>query len=251
MNRSKNPKKFLSDDELYRVTTKIAAAESMTSAEIKLVIVKHCLTSIKRKALKIFKKYKLDQTVQRNCVLILVVTTNRQFLIYGDQGIHEKVGQDFWEEIEKSITIKFLENKVLEVTAERDELRGHMNHNADVAIRCWQGLKDIHLLLGYGIKGSPTDGDYHARTYKESYNIANRILEQLEQHPRAKSITVDEAVMDCREFFGVPEKKTEDDDGRPSDEGKPAEDSCAEDRPDAEDAEPHPEDAERARRHQD
>ena len=112
MNRSKNPKKFLSDDELYRITTKIAAAERMTSAEIKLVIVKHCLTSIKRKALKIIKKYKLDQTSQRNCVLILVVTTNRQFLIYGDQGIHEKVGQDFWEEIEKSITIKFLDNKM-------------------------------------------------------------------------------------------------------------------------------------------
>ena len=112
MKRSKNPKKFLSDDELYRVTTKIEAAESMTSAEIKLVIVKHCLTSIKRKALKIFKKYELDKTGQRNCVLILVVTTNRQFLIYGDQGIHEKVGQDFWEEVEKSIALKFRENKM-------------------------------------------------------------------------------------------------------------------------------------------
>jgi uncharacterized membrane protein len=112
MKRSNNPKKFLSDDELYRVTTKIAAAESMTSAEIKLVIVKHCLTSIKRKALKIFKKYKLDKTGQRNCVLVLVVTTNRQFLIYGDQGIHEKVGQDFWQEVEKSIAMKFRENKM-------------------------------------------------------------------------------------------------------------------------------------------
>jgi len=112
MKRSKNPKKFLSEDELYRVNTKIAAAECMTSAEIKLVIVKHCLTSIKRKALKIFKKYKLDQTGQRNCVLILLVTTNRQFLIYGDQGIHEKVGQDFWEEIEKYISMKFMENKM-------------------------------------------------------------------------------------------------------------------------------------------
>ena len=112
MKRSKNPKKFLSDDELYRVSTKIAAAESLTSAEIKLVIVKHCLTDIKRKALKIFKKYRLDQTAQRNCVLILVVTTNRQFLIYGDRGIHEKVGQNFWEEIEKSITLKFKENKM-------------------------------------------------------------------------------------------------------------------------------------------
>jgi uncharacterized membrane protein len=112
MTRSKNPKKFLTDAELHRINTKIAAAEQMTSAEIKLVIVKHCLTSIKRKAHKIFKKYNLDQTAQRNCVLILVVTTNRQLLIYGDHGIHEKVDQNFWEEIEKSITTKFKENKM-------------------------------------------------------------------------------------------------------------------------------------------
>ena len=112
MKRSKNPNKFLTNDELHRINSKIAAAEQMTSAEIKLVIVKHCLTSIKRKAHKIFKKYNLDQTAQRNCVLILVVTTNRQLLIYGGQGIHEKVGQDFWQEIEKHITAKFRENKM-------------------------------------------------------------------------------------------------------------------------------------------
>lgn len=112
MKRSKNPNKFLTNAELHRIKTKIAAAEQMTSAEIKLVVVKHCLTSIKRKAHKIFKKYNLDKTAQRNCVLILVVTTNRQLLIYGDQGIHEKVGQGFWQEIEKYITTKFRENKM-------------------------------------------------------------------------------------------------------------------------------------------
>lgn len=112
MKRSTNPKMFLSDDEQYRVTAKIAAAEKITSAEIKLVILKRCRKSIKRKAHQIFKKYKLDKTAQRNCVLILVVTANRQLLVYGDQGIHERVGLHFWEDVENAITTKFRENKM-------------------------------------------------------------------------------------------------------------------------------------------
>ena len=109
MKRSKNPNKFLTNAELHQINTKIAAAEQMTSAEIKLVIVKHCLTSIKRKAHKIFKKYNLDQTAQRNCVLILVVTTNRQLLIYGEVLDRRRAGSH-----------QVLSESVLEVGARGD-----------------------------------------------------------------------------------------------------------------------------------
>ncbi len=112
MKRSTNPRKFLLEKELHRITIKIGAAEKMTSAEIKLVVIKRCRVSIKRKAHKIFKKYNLDRTAQRNCVLILVVTANRQLLVYGDQGIHARVGQHFWIEVENSITTKFKENNM-------------------------------------------------------------------------------------------------------------------------------------------
>ena len=112
MNRSSDPKMFLSDGEQYRVTAKIAAAEKMTSAEIKLVFIKRCRINIKRKAHKIFKKYNLHKPALRNCVLILVVTADQQFLVYGDQGIHERVGQHFWEDVEYAITTKFRDNKM-------------------------------------------------------------------------------------------------------------------------------------------
>ncbi len=107
MKRSNNPKKFLSKEALSRVTAKIAGAEKLTSAEIKLVIVRHCWINIWKKAQKTLKKYSLDKTQDRNCVLILLVTTNRQFLIYGDQGIHEKVGQDFWDDVKTHMIEKF------------------------------------------------------------------------------------------------------------------------------------------------
>jgi uncharacterized membrane protein len=107
MKCSNNPKKFLSQEELSRVTAKIAGAEKLTSAEIKLVIVRHCWIDIWKKAQQTLKKYNLDKTQDRNCVLILLVTTNRQFLIYGDQGIHEKVGHGFWDDVKNHMVEQF------------------------------------------------------------------------------------------------------------------------------------------------
>jgi uncharacterized membrane protein len=91
------PKHLLSDDDARRVRDAIADAESKTSAELKLIIARHCWGDIRDKAHTLFIKHGLDQTQQRNAVMILLVTTNREFLVYGDQGIHEKVGDAFWQ----------------------------------------------------------------------------------------------------------------------------------------------------------
>jgi len=109
--RSNNSKKFLTKQELTRVTAKIAGAELMTSAEIKVVILRRCWTDLRRKAKKIFKKYSLDKTAEHNCVLIVLVTTNHEFLIYGDEGIHAKVGQHFWDDVRNAMTEKFRKNE--------------------------------------------------------------------------------------------------------------------------------------------
>jgi len=111
MARSTNPKKFLSEAESARIHSAIKDAEGKTSAEIRLVIARHCWTNIKAKASKIFKQLGLDKTKERNCVLILFVVTNREFIIYGDQGIHEKVGQGFWDDIRDRMVAAFREDR--------------------------------------------------------------------------------------------------------------------------------------------
>jgi uncharacterized membrane protein len=110
--RSTNPRSFLSPVESDLVTEAIGQAERRTSAEIKLVIVRHCWTDIRRKAAKVFRKLGLDKTEQRNCALIMLVTTNREFLIYGDEGIHQKVGQDFWDDVRDAMKAKFREGLI-------------------------------------------------------------------------------------------------------------------------------------------
>jgi uncharacterized membrane protein len=105
--RSTAPDEFLHESEKTQIENAVSFAESTTSAEVKVVIVRHCWSDIRKKAASIFKKHQLDRTAQRNCVLILLVTTNREFLIYGDEGIHQKVGQDFWEDVRDEMIASF------------------------------------------------------------------------------------------------------------------------------------------------
>jgi len=100
----------LDGDGTQRVEAAIARAEAATSAEIKLVVVRHCWDTLERKAARTFQKLGLHETADRNAVLILVVTTNREFLIRGDRGIHEKVGQGFWDSTRDAMLAHFREN---------------------------------------------------------------------------------------------------------------------------------------------
>jgi len=98
---------LLNPDEEGAVAAAIAKVEGKTSAEIKVVIARHCWDDMKRKAAGIFRKLALDKTCERNCVLILLVTANREFLIYGDEGIHALVGQDFWNDVRDLMSAHF------------------------------------------------------------------------------------------------------------------------------------------------
>ena len=109
MERSSNPDKFLLPDESAAVEEAVEQAEKHTSAEIKVVVTRHCWDDIRYKAAAVFRELKLDRAEQRNCVLILLVTTNHEFLIYGDEGIHGKVGLDFWDDVRERMQKRFAE----------------------------------------------------------------------------------------------------------------------------------------------
>lgn len=133
---STDPKTFLTPDEARQVETAIARAESNTSAEIKLVIARHCWGSIRDKARSVFRSFGLEGTAGRNCVLILVITTNREFLIYGDRAVHEKVGQSFWDDVRDEMLSRFRESRfgdgmALAATRVGEKLSGWFPHQAD------------------------------------------------------------------------------------------------------------------------
>ncbi|MCC6680655.1 MAG: TPM domain-containing protein [Phycisphaeraceae bacterium] len=128
--------RFLDDEQRHRVEQAVTAAEQRTSAELKVIVVRHCWDNLRRKARALFRKHGLDKTAERNAVMILVVTANRELLIYGDQGIHQHVGDEFWSAVCDDMIERFRQGKPAEALIEGirqlgDALATHFPHQVD------------------------------------------------------------------------------------------------------------------------
>jgi uncharacterized membrane protein len=51
----------------------------------------------------------MDRTAERNGVLLFVVPSRRTFVVLGDEGIHAKVGQEFWDSVAAAMSARFKE----------------------------------------------------------------------------------------------------------------------------------------------
>ncbi|MGC6406488.1 TPM domain-containing protein [Bisgaard Taxon 45] len=86
-----------------RIEQAISQLEQYTSAELRVYVEKNIpkkanvKTGIER-ALQVFDELDMQQTVRRNGVLIYVAWKSQQCAIIGDQGIHQYVGDAFWQQ---------------------------------------------------------------------------------------------------------------------------------------------------------
>ena len=91
-------KNFFNQQEQDLLLKAIALAEEKTSGEIRLHLESFCLGNEVKAAQKVFTKLKMYQTKERNGVLIYIATISKKVAIIGDKGIHEKLGEIFWNE---------------------------------------------------------------------------------------------------------------------------------------------------------
>lgn len=92
-------KAFFSHDEQERIVNAIREAEQQTSGEIRVYTESRCrFVDPLDRAAEIFWGLKMDLTKDRNGVLVYVAMKDHQFAVLADQGIHEKVGQQFWNQ---------------------------------------------------------------------------------------------------------------------------------------------------------
>jgi uncharacterized membrane protein len=75
----------------------IEEAEEGTSGEIRVSVSTFFWGDVRRTAEKAFERLGMTATQHRNGVLLFVVPSRRKFVVLGDAGIHEKVGQEFWD----------------------------------------------------------------------------------------------------------------------------------------------------------
>jgi hypothetical protein len=85
----------------------IEAAELQTSGQIRVSLAPHFWGDVRRTAERAFERMGMTATPHRNAVLFFVVPGRRKFVVLGDAGIHEKVGQEFWEQVTAAVSEKF------------------------------------------------------------------------------------------------------------------------------------------------
>jgi uncharacterized membrane protein len=101
-------KPFFSAEEQQRIVAAIGVCEKQTSGEIRVFVESHCrFVDPLDRAAEAFYKLKMDNTQQRNGVLVYVAMKDRQLALFGDKGIHEKVGDEFWNEKVRKILSHF------------------------------------------------------------------------------------------------------------------------------------------------
>jgi len=90
-------KEFFTDEEKQTIVDAVRSAEQRTSGEVRVFVESRCryVNAIDR-AVEIFENLKMQNTELRNATLVYVAIKDRQLAVFGDEGIHQKVGNEYW-----------------------------------------------------------------------------------------------------------------------------------------------------------
>lgn len=81
------------------IKSAIARAEALTSGEIRVVLYPRGVDDAVATARSEFARLGMHRTRERNAVLILVAPVSQSFAIFGDEGVHARCGEVFWQEV--------------------------------------------------------------------------------------------------------------------------------------------------------
>ena len=102
-----NIEDFLTKKEEEEIVEAIRIAENKTSGEIRVHIERTTDKDVYERTLDVFHLLKMDNTKERNGVLIYVAVDDKAFVIFGDEGINNIVGSEFWNSTRDKIASQF------------------------------------------------------------------------------------------------------------------------------------------------
>ncbi len=106
---------LFSKEEELRIVEAIRVAEQNTTGEIRLFVEDFCMRDHPvERAEEIFQLHGMYHTQARNAVLIYLAEKSRHFALWGDTGIHERVGFQFWEAEKKLLREHLLRDEATE-----------------------------------------------------------------------------------------------------------------------------------------
>ncbi len=92
-------KEFLAHVDDAKVLAAIQAAELKSSGEVRVFVSNEVVADVMTAAQAQFNKLGMAKTKNRNAALLFFAPKTQRFAVIGDQGIHEKCGQAFWDDV--------------------------------------------------------------------------------------------------------------------------------------------------------
>jgi uncharacterized membrane protein len=131
-------KEFIELIDEAEVLRAVAAAEKRTSGEVRVFISRRRLRGrdVSACAAAEFHRLDMDTTDDRNAVLFYVVPHDHMFAVIGDDAVHAKCGQSFWDETAKALEedfkdARFTEGLVAAIERAADLLATHFPRRPD------------------------------------------------------------------------------------------------------------------------
>jgi uncharacterized membrane protein len=106
-------KRLLSDAENKRIVEALKSTELLTSGEVIIFIEsRNPLVSTLDRAMSVFFELQMEKTQQRNAVLLYIAVKDKEVALFGDEGIHQQVGHEFWNQQVQQMISLFKENNL-------------------------------------------------------------------------------------------------------------------------------------------
>jgi uncharacterized membrane protein len=128
---------FFTPEETKTITSAIQAAERSTSGEVRVFVESKCrFVKAVDRAIELFGELEMYKTDQRNGVIVYVAVKDRQLAVFGDEGIHQKVGNEFWNNSVREMLKEFNKENYAEgiagvVLKIGDALKTHFPYDKD------------------------------------------------------------------------------------------------------------------------
>lgn len=106
-------KRVFSKEQEQILLEAIRKAELQTSGEIRVHIDSASIDEPLVRAKQMFAKLKMHQTELRNGILFYINFKERKFAVWGDEGIHQKVPDNFWDEISATAIEHFKKDEII------------------------------------------------------------------------------------------------------------------------------------------
>jgi uncharacterized membrane protein len=106
-----------------RVHAAIRSAEEGSTGRVAVRVLPHNTPDALESARESLHQAELHKHPHRNAVIFLVAPKSRRFAVYGDDAIHERVGETFWEDVVAGMTPHF----------KRGDMTGALEHGIGMA----------------------------------------------------------------------------------------------------------------------